>query len=71
MRDPSLEMENPTPFLKVVMLLPRGSPSTNLGVILSASNLLPIVGLVCTIEYASYNKPCYTFLHSRPINIPL
>ena len=39
MRDPSLEMENPTPFLKVVLFLPWGSPSTTLGAILCANTL--------------------------------
>ena len=37
MRDPSLKMEKPAPFPKVVMLLPRGLPTTTLGMILSAN----------------------------------
>ena len=44
MRDPSLEMKNPTPFLKVVMLLPWGSPYITLGVILSANKLDLLLG---------------------------
>ena len=31
MIDPSLEMGKPTPFPKVVLMLPRGPPSHNLG----------------------------------------
>ena len=44
MRDPSLERKKPTPFLKVVMFLPRSSPSTTLGVILSANKLVLLLG---------------------------
>ena len=39
-RDPSLERKKPTPFLKVVLLLPWDSPSTTYGAILSDNDLI-------------------------------
>ena len=41
MRDPSLELEKPAPFPKVVLLFPRGLPPTTLGVILVLAIGLP------------------------------
>ena len=45
MRDPSLELEKPTPFPKVVLLLPQGLPLTTLGSILSANKLALLPGM--------------------------
>ena len=44
MRDPSLGRKKPTPFLKVVLLLPWVLPSTTLGTILGANKLAPLPG---------------------------
>ena len=44
MRDPSLETEKPSPFPKVVVLLPWGSPSTTLGAILSSNTMHDLFG---------------------------
>ena len=44
MRDPYLERNNPTPILKVVLLLPWDLPTTTLGTILSANKLVSFPG---------------------------
>ena len=44
MRDPSLERKKPTPFLKVVLLLPWDFPPTIEGTIMSANKLASLLG---------------------------
>ena len=65
MRDPSLELEKPAPFPKLVLLLPRGLPLTALGVILSANTPFKF-NPSCLVEEEFINLAKDNWVHYEP-----